>query len=144
MRNHELTRREAMVDKARVQRKLMVMLLAVLFLAFSCATRGGVTLHASDDGSQVELRRGQSMAISLEGNPTTGYTWEAVAYDEDVLRQVGEPEFTPQSDAVGAPGSQVLRFKALREGQTTLQLVYHRPWEDAEPERVFSVAVVVY
>jgi predicted secreted protein len=133
-----------MVDRPRVQRKLMVMLLAILFLAFSCATRGGVTLHASDDGGEVELRRGQSMAIWLEGNPTTGYTWEAVAYDEEVVRQVGEAAFTPESDAIGAPGRQVLRFRALDEGQTALRLVYHRPWEDAEPEKAFSVAVVVY
>jgi inhibitor of cysteine peptidase len=132
-----------MVDKARLQRKMMVMLLAILFLAFSCAVSRGVTLHASDSGSLVELRRGQKFAVSLEGNPTTGYTWEAVEYDEAILRQVGEPEFTPESDAVGAPGRQVFRFEALGKGQTTLQLVYHRPWEDAEPEKVFSVEIVV-
>jgi predicted secreted protein len=66
-----------------------------------------------------------------------------VAYDEGVLRQVGEPAFTPESAAIGAPGRQVLRFEALEEGQTTLQLAYHRPWEDAEPEKVFAVEVVV-
>jgi inhibitor of cysteine peptidase len=120
------------------------MLLAILFLAFSCATSDGVKLHARDDGSQIALRRRQNLAISLEGNPTTGYTWEAVNYDAEVLRQVGEPVFTPVSDAIGAPGRQVLRFEALDEGQTTVQLVYHRPWEEAEPEKIFSVEVVVH
>jgi predicted secreted protein len=132
-----------MVNKARLQRKMMVMLLAILFLVFSCATSGGLTLHASDSGSQVELRSGQNLVISLEGNPTTDYTWEAVAYDEGILRQVGEPAFTPESAAIGASGRHVLRFEALDEDQTTLPLVYHRPWEDAEPENVFSVQVVV-
>jgi inhibitor of cysteine peptidase len=132
-----------MVNKARVQRKLMVMLLALLFLLFSCATSRRITLHASDNGTDVALKRGQDLVISLEGNPTTGYTWEAVAYDEGVLRQVGQPAFTPESDAVGAPGRQILRFEAGGAGQTTLQLVYHRPWEDADPEREFSVEVVV-
>jgi predicted secreted protein len=56
---------------------------------------------------------------------------------------VGEPAFTPESDAIGVSGRQVLRFEALDEGQKTLRLVYHRPWEDAEPEKVFSVQVVV-
>jgi len=102
-----------------------------------------ITLQASDDGGQVELRRGQNLVVSLRGNVTTGYTWEAAAYDERILRQVGETPFTPQSAALGAPGRQFLRFEGLDEGQTTLQLVYHRPWEDAEPEKVFSVAVVV-
>jgi inhibitor of cysteine peptidase len=132
-----------MVNRAGVLRKMMVMLLAILFLMFSCATSGGVALQASDNGSQVELRRGQNLVVSLEGNPSTGYTWEAGAYDERILRQVGEPAFTPESEAIGAPGRQILRFEALGEGQTTLELVYHRPWEDTEPEDVFAVEVVV-
>lgn len=132
-----------MVNKTRVQRKLMVMLGVVLLLAFSCARSGGPTLRASDDGDEVELRKGQTLVVSLEGNPSTGYTWEAVDLDEGIVRQVGEPAFTPESEALGASGTQVLRFRAAGEGRTTLQLVYHRPWEEAEPERTFSVDVVV-
>lgn len=132
-----------MVNKARLQRKMMLMLLVILFLLFSCATSRAVTLHASDDGTRVELRRGQGLVISLEGNPTTGYTWNAVAYDGRILQQVGEPAFTPESDAIGAPGRQALSFEALAKGRTTLQVVYHRPWEDGEADKVFSVEVVV-
>ena len=132
-----------MVNKTRVQRKLIVMLGVVLLLAFSCARSGGPMLHASDDGGQVELQKGQTLAVSLEGNPTTGYTWEVVQVDEQVLRPLGEPAFTPTSEALGAPGTQVLRFRAEGEGRTTLRLVYHRPWEEAEPERTFFVEVIV-
>ena len=132
-----------MVNRARVQRKLIVMFGVVLLLAFSCARSGGPTLHASDDGEEIELQKGQTLAVSLEGNPTTGYTWEAVEIDEQVLRQIGEPAFTPESEAVGASGTQILRFRATGEGRTTLRLVYHRPWEEAEPERSFSVEVIV-
>jgi len=132
-----------MVNKTRVQKKLIVMLGVILILAFSCARSGGRTIRASDEGDQIELRRGQTVAVELEGNPSTGYTWEAVELDEAILRQIGEPSFTPESGAVGAPGTQILRFRAVGEGSTTLRLVYHRPWEDAEPERTFSVEVIV-
>jgi len=132
-----------MINKSRVQRKLIVMFGVVLLLAFSCARSGGLTLHASDDGDQVEFQKGQTFSVSLEGNPSTGYTWEPVELDEQILRQIGEPAFTPESDTLGASGAQVLRFRAVGEGRTTLRLVYHRPWEDAEPERTFSVEVVV-
>jgi inhibitor of cysteine peptidase len=132
-----------MANRARLQRKLIVMVGVILLMAFSCARSGGVTLRAGDDGSQVELVEGQGFVVSLEGNPSTGYTWEAVEYDEQILRQVGEPSFTPESDALGASGTQTLRFEAVGEGRTTLRLVYHRPWEDAEPEQTFSVEVVV-
>ncbi|MEA3376320.1 MAG: protease inhibitor I42 family protein [Chloroflexota bacterium] len=87
-----------MVNRARLQRKL------ILLLAFSCARSGGDTLHAGDDGSQVELVEGQTFTVSLEGNPTTGYTWEAVKHDQQILRQVGEPGFTPRVRSVGRVG----------------------------------------
>ena len=132
-----------MVDKSRLQRKLILMLGVILILAFSCARSGGRTISASDHQEQVELQEGQTLSVSLEGNPTTGYTWETLEIDEQVLRQIGQPAFTPASDALGAPGTQVIRFRAVGQGRTTLRLVYHRPWEDAEPERTFSVEVIV-
>lgn len=132
-----------MVNKSRVQRKLIVMFGVILLLAFSCARSSGLKLRASDDGGQVELRKGQTFSVSLEGNPTTGYTWEVLQVDEQVLRQIGDPAFTPESEALGAPGTQVLRFRAVGEGRTTLRLVYHRPWEEADPEQTFFVEVTV-
>jgi inhibitor of cysteine peptidase len=132
-----------MVNGAGVQRTIMVIFLAMLFLMYSCVASRGVTLRARDNETEVVVRRGQNLVISLEGNPTTGYTWEATAYDQGILRQVGDPAFKPESDAIGAPGQQVFRFETLEAGQTTLQLVYHRPWETAEPEKVFAVDVLV-
>jgi len=133
-----------MTNKSRVQKKLILMLGVILIMAFSCARAGGRTIRAGNDGDQIELRQGQVLAVSLEGNPSTGYTWEPVGLDEQVLRQIGKPVFTPESDVPGSSGTQIIRFRAAGEGATTLRLVYHRPWEEAEPERTFSVDVVVY
>jgi len=133
-----------MVNKGRVQRKLIVMLGVILMMAFSCVRAGGRTIRAGDAGEEIELRKGHTLAVSLAGNPSTGYTWEAVELDETVLRQIGEPSFKPESKKVGAPGEQIIRFRAVGEGSTTLRLVYYRPWEDVEPARTFSVDVIVY
>lgn len=112
-------------------------------LAAGCAA-GELKLGAGDENSQVELNKGQFLAVSLEGNPTTGYMWEAADLDDQILRQVGEAQFSPDSDLIGAGGTQTLRFEALNSGQTTLELVYRRPWEgDSEPLKTFSVRVVV-
>ncbi|MGC9358653.1 MAG: protease inhibitor I42 family protein, partial [Anaerolineae bacterium] len=44
----------------------------------------------------------------------------------------------------GAGGVQVFRFRAATTGRTTLELIYHRPWEeDVEPLQTWSVEVVV-
>lgn len=63
-----------MVHRATLQRKLIVMFGLILLLAFSCARPGGGTLRAPDDGSRIELANGQTFVVSLECNPTTGYT----------------------------------------------------------------------
>ena len=120
-----------------------VLLLTTLTILVACGPANQVKLDAGDDGSQVELQVGQKLVVSLEGNPTTGYTWEAADLDEKVLRQVGEAEFKADSGATGAGGTQTLRFEAVNSGQTTLKLAYLRPWEDAAPEKTFSVQVVV-
>ena len=123
----------------------IILMFGLLLTALSaCGASNEVKLDAGDAGSQVELNAGQTLVVSLEGNPTTGYTWEAAELDEQVLRQVGEAEFKPDSDAIGAGGVQTLRFETVNSGQTTLKLVYHRPWEeDVEPLETFSVQVVV-
>jgi inhibitor of cysteine peptidase len=133
-----------MVNKNRVLRKLVVMFGVVLIMALAFARSGGLTIHADDNGDRVELQKGQTLAVSLPGNISTGYSWEVVGLDEQILRQVGEPTFSPDSNVPGSPGTQTIRFRAAGEGRTVLHLVYHRPWEEGEPARTFSVDVVVY
>ncbi|MFC2055485.1 protease inhibitor I42 family protein [Chloroflexota bacterium] len=124
--------------------RIIVMYGLLLTALSACGSTNEVKLEADDDGSQVELKAGQTLIVSLEGNPTTGYMWEAEDLDEQVLRQAGETEFKPESDAIGAGGVQTLRFETVKTGQTTLKLVYHRSWEaDVEPAETFSVQVVV-
>ena len=89
-------------------------------------------LGAGDNGSQVELSSGQVLEVTLASNPTTGYSWEVSEVDEAVLAQLGEAEFqqapTEGEQMVGVGGTETFRF-ASATGETTLTLVYHRPWE---------------
>ena len=124
---------------------IALLLVAVVLAAVSgCASKTALALEAKDNGRQIELEKGQTLAISLEGNPSTGYTWEMVESEDSILRQVGEIEFEAESDLVGAPGTQTLRFEAVESGQTELKLVYHRPWEkDVDPLETFTIQVTV-
>jgi len=47
-----------------------------------------VNVDEEDDGSQVELEQGQILVVTLESNPTTGYSWEVVETQESILKQV--------------------------------------------------------
>lgn len=141
---------------------IAVSLMAILVLAAGCASsdsvptdadadRGGeqaIILDAEDNGSQVELNQGQVLEVTLASNPTTGYSWEVSEVDEAVLSQMGEAEFreSPKEgeQMVGVGGTETFRF-ASATGETTLTLVYHRPWEkDVEPLETFTVQVVVH
>jgi hypothetical protein len=48
----------------------------VVVLATACGSSGQVELTAADDGRQIELNSGQTLVVSLESNPSTGYSWE--------------------------------------------------------------------
>ena len=90
------------------------------------------------------MKVGQALVISLESNPTTGYAWEVVDFEEGALEQDGEPEFKADSKLVGAGGAQTFRFKAAEAGEIELKLLHHRSWEeDVEPLDTFTVQVVV-
>ena len=82
--------------------------------------------------------------ITLESNPTTGYSWQA-SYDESVLELVEESyelgEYAKQG-LVGAGGTELFRFKALKSGETEITMVYKRSWEtDVLDQKVFTIEV---
>lgn len=104
-----------------------------------------VTLTEADSGRMIDLTPGQNLVITLVANPSTGYTWEATALNQNLLQQVGQPAFTSDNPGLaGAPGHMTFRFKAVHIGQTTLTLIYHRSFEPGvPPSKTFSVTVII-
>ena len=123
---------------------LLALLLIVAVLMVYGPVPREVQLTAADNGSEIELKKGNVLVITLKANPTTGYTWDVVEpLDEQVMQQVGEIEFKPESDLIGAGGVQIIRFEIVNAGRAALKLVYHRPWEtDVEPLKTFAIQVV--
>ena len=128
-------------------RGIVAAMALVAVLAVGCGSPKQIELDAQDDGSQVEIQQDQTLVITLDSNPSTGYGWERTESADDVLQQLGEAEFKQRPQArlrVGAAGQQILRFKAQKAGQTKLELVYRRSWEkDVKPEKTFTVQVTV-
>ncbi len=117
---------------------------ALLLLLFGCAPRTSHVLTAQDSGKTIELRPGETIQVVLEGNPTTGYTWEVSPESDAPVEAVGDWEFQPSSRALGAGGQLRLTLKAGRGGQGLLRLVYHRPFEAGTPPlATFEVTIVI-
>ena len=116
-----------------------------LFEVYSSAET--VEVNEDDDGGQIEFELGKLLVVTLESNPSTGYRWELLENNESILKQFGQAEFksseTSEPPMIGAGGWEIFRFKAVSAGQMTLELVYHRSWEDVEPLKTFSIQVIV-
>jgi len=119
-------------------------LLLGLLAACAVVSSDTISIDEQDAGKTIELKTGDTLEISLNGNLTTGFNWIPAVLDPALLEQVGEIEVTPASDQPGAPGIIIIKFKAIATGQTNLHLDYKRPWEDtAVPEQTFDVTVIV-
>jgi predicted secreted protein len=106
-----------------------------------------INVNESDTDSQLEIEKGQILVVTLESNPSTGYQWELIEDNESVLKQIGQAEFKSSATGdplTGAGGWEIFRFNAISAGRMTLQLIYHRTWEEGvEPVNTFSIEVIV-
>jgi inhibitor of cysteine peptidase len=127
------------------QNLMFVFMLAALILFSTGCGPKAITLTGANNGKAITVNTGEAFLVKLEGNPTTGYTWEAKDLDTQMLEQVGEAAFESSNPSlVGAGGTLTLTFKALKPGVTTLTLVYHRSWEtDVPPAETFTLQVTV-
>jgi inhibitor of cysteine peptidase len=84
--------------------------------------------------SPVDVKVDDKFTISLEANPSTGYSWELTGpLDDKVVVQLGSDHQPGQGTGVGVPGQQLFRFQAVGQGTATIDLQYVRPWETSVP-----------
>jgi len=105
---------------------LGILLILSALILNGCGSPSEIRLDAGDDGTQVEMKKGQILVITLDSNPSTGNRWEMVVSEDGTLQKVGEAEFRQGLWArrmVGAGGKEILRIEAEKPGQTDLELV---------------------
>ena len=107
-----------------------------------------IQLDASANGTTQELKVGEVLAITLESNITTGYSWSATISDPKVMAQMGEPQYQEPTDTgtpmVGAPGKATLFFQATNPGTTIISLEYEQSFESEQtPSQTINFTVNV-
>jgi inhibitor of cysteine peptidase len=90
----------------------------------------------------IKVRVGESFAISLESNPTTGFTWNA-EYDSSVIEESKSRCFISTSKAVGAGGKELFEFQPKRVGSTFIIMKYNRSWEPKAPRKTLTFKVEI-
>ena len=108
-----------------------------------------VVLTEADEGSSKTLYRRQVLTIELTANPSTGYRWVIANMPKGILKLKSSgfvhPEIQDNSGEVGQLGArekQRIEFEATAEGESTITLVYKRPWE-LTPINRYSINVSV-
>jgi inhibitor of cysteine peptidase len=133
-----------MADK--LMRITVVMSFLLVMALFSSCGNSVTRITDVDNGNQITVKSGEVITLTLESNPTTGYSWQIMDIDNVILVQDGDSEFTQASNSeglVGACGMETFRFEAIGVGEATLELGYMRPWESVQPLETFSIRVIV-
>ena len=120
--------------------------LCIIFLCifFHCTIWAQDTIVTeSDNEKKISLHLGDTVNIVLEGNPTTGFTWEVTSSNTSILKEV-KTTYKSASTLIGAGGLFLFTFQAVAEGNADLQCIYRRPWEtDSPPAKTFSVTLCI-
>ncbi len=101
-----------------------------------------ITLSNADNGKTITLKPGQTLTLQLTENPTTGYRWSIVPFNDQLLKLTDDRFDLPNSSAMGSGGQRILTFKATRAGQVNLTLNQKREWEDSALD-TFNVTLEV-
>jgi inhibitor of cysteine peptidase len=137
---------------------IVILFSGTLFLMFGCSEENDPISSNSNNDIYVENNLSQykspggnipvsvsvkvdgTFKITLESNPTTGYQWTAEVDTE--FMNVIKDGFTPNSDLLGAGGTQEFEFQASKAGKTQLVMKYGRSWESS-PINVYNVTVKI-
>ena len=100
-------------------------------------------LNENDSGKTVEIGVGDDLNVMLPGNPTTGYEWELIPLDLNVLSRV-KTEFFANNKMMGSGGVEVITLHAVAVGKSEVKLIYHRSFEhNVAPLKTFEVTVII-
>lgn len=102
----------------------------------------------TDLNSPILVKKSEpTITLTLEANPTTGYSWYLLHYDHRLLAPLSAKFYPPQRKIMGAPGHMVWKFQVKDSAFnvpriTKIKMIYARPWKIAN-EKPTKVAVVI-
>ena len=126
----------------KTKRYIVPVILALLMTNY--AFSDPVRLTEADNGCTNSVNVGGEIEIVLEGNPTTGYSWNVASFSTNKIQQVGVVKYRQEEQSgknlrVGMGGKFSFKFKAVQQGACNIQLIYRRSWETTTYDKVYSV-----
>ena len=115
--------------------KNLVFRLSIIIFLVSLAN---LVFAQKDFSRQLKAMRvpaGKVITISLNANPTTGFSWQLVSISDKNILEFVKKEFSPSvgKEMVGSGGIENWSFQTLKIGQAVIVLEYRRSWEKNVP-----------
>ena len=106
-----------------------------------------VRLNDGDNGKTVQVAVGGTVTLTLESNPTTGFSWNKVEDVDKSILKLEKNDYKQKSSPagmVGVGGRNTIVYRALKAGTAKIDLIYMQPWEpDSQFITKYSVTVEV-
>jgi inhibitor of cysteine peptidase len=106
----------------------------------------GDVLNQNTITQDITLAVGNTLIVKLGSNYTTPYRWrpDTKISDPAVIKQSSHAFVQPTTDMLGAPGTEVWTFTALKSGTTTITTTYTSILgKDATPACTYTANVTV-
>ncbi|KPL80180.1 protease inhibitor I42 family protein [Herpetosiphon geysericola] len=102
-----------------------------------------IRLSRADEGSKLELKRGDILEIRLASSPSIGFKW-VTSPKLRLLQQLPSLEFEASSILSDAEGFEILVFEATDVGKTRLSFTDQRIMDSTnEPYSLFSFFMTI-
>ncbi|MDG2014444.1 MAG: protease inhibitor I42 family protein, partial [Pirellulaceae bacterium] len=99
-------------------------------------------LTAESNGQNFQVPVGGTISVQLEGNRTTGFSWNNATQSENI-ELVGEIQYAAKESLPGSGGVATANFRATKVGKATLVLEYKRSFENKPAAKTFQVTIEV-
>jgi inhibitor of cysteine peptidase len=133
------------------------MIAVLVLLAGACSTALSTpkqtnVVISNDDFSrnknivrEMTIPQGSTLLVDIPSNPSTGFSWTGPDIAEPAVVKLDDSKYNaPESQVVGAAGTQTWTFTAAGKGTTKVTMQYSRPWEGGEKsELTFEMTVTV-
>jgi inhibitor of cysteine peptidase len=89
-----------------------------------------IEIEKGGDDIILDAKVGDTIRLTLDANPTTGYQWGLVGLDTAVLENT-DYEYVPDEAAPGVAGTgghDIWEFTVRGTGSAVLRLEYRQPW----------------
>lgn len=133
------------IDFSRTRKHWVRVTIIIIFL-FNVLIKDALCMQVikeEDNKKEIIISLNDTVELKLKAIGSAGYKWFLNDFDGRYLELLSE-EVSPLTDKVGAPIIYVWRFKAIKEGITTLRLDYYRPWEGLDKkEKDFNINIII-